>query len=302
MSSKLTRSMLALTLALVAATGVLVHQLRVQARRADSATRVVSSLAREVAELRQESPPLAEPMTAVNPAPSTLAIEKSPASGDDASPGTYVAGASSVGKWVAADANLVTRQLYAPLLEQFSVTPQQKEELISLLAAEREAATSTPHHPGSEPAIHERTDKIAAVIGYENVQLLEIFESKLVDYGQAQKLGAELATAGYPITSNQREQLVDLLASERARTTRDAQLAAARSAKDLEKAMQRKNEYEHRVLEGAGVFLSQDQIKLLESVYATRSARRAMAVDAQQQRASGGRGSGTTSLWYPPDQ
>jgi hypothetical protein len=297
------RFSLGLILALLAVCALLVHELRVQTKRADAAIRTVRSLEQDVARLREDLNDRrdAERLPSVSQAPALARPPDSDGIADrsDHALEPVVASPSNVRKWVAADAYVITRQLYGPLLERLSLTSQQKEDLLALLAAEREDGTSTPHSNGSPPKSHERIENIASVIGYPNLQSFETFESKLAEYAQAQELGSQLTTAGQPMTESQRQQFVDLLASERARTVMDTQSTKMSSVDDLEEMMKRKDDYERRVLEGAAIFLSRDQTKLLEELYASRSARRAMAVDVQRKRSAN---SSDGPLWYPPDQ
>lgn len=192
------------------------------------------------------------------------------------------------------------RLSYSLLLDELDLPSRQKEALLSFLMEDQIAGTTTGCRRGVVTDESERAGRIADIIGGSKCQQFLGLERYIFIYGEAQRIGALLERKGVPITSTQREKLLEVLVDAQRESKRLAASEAERgSIGHLEDRLLQKDEFERHVLVQAPNVLSPEQVGFLSEQYNYLSYERAHALHLQQREERADPTSKDKPLWYP---
>lgn len=188
------------------------------------------------------------------------------------------------------DATDTIRRRYALLLEDLSLSPEEKERMLALLIEDEVASTSTPYRQGQAVEKDEQSRRIAAIIGDERLQQFRELESNLGAYGEVQKIDSLLQTNGVPLTDHQRDGLLEIVAG----ALKD--YAAMPKSTDVERGsiesaqgnIARIADYERHVMELVPSVLTEEQVVYLDEQYQYMAYWRANAIEQQKRAAADG--------------
>lgn len=196
------------------------------------------------------------------------------------------------------EATQAVRDSYALLLEDLDLTAREKDALLALLIEIQVAGATTPYTHGRSMNEHERSDRIATIIGDGKLQEFLALERSVAAYAEVQKIGAVLRQNDAPLTGTQREGLLKILVQ-----MRDEYPAPAldNSIESLERALAQKDEYQRHVTELAPSVLSPNQVTYMFEQYQYMSYQRATALEVQKQWRADHPGEEGLPLFRPAD-
>ncbi len=189
---------------------------------------------------------------------------------------------------------------YSLLLEQLDLPPREKDALISFLIEDLIARTRTRYASGIGMDEHERSNRIAAIIGDSKLQQFLALEHNLSEYREVQKVQSMLQQNDIPLSDTERDGLLEILVDvrEQDRVMPGAD-AKRRTIESLQHTLDQMDEYERLVLELAPSVLSAKQVEYLFERYQALSYRRANALE-HQRKARANNPDENLPLWYPP--
>lgn len=196
------------------------------------------------------------------------------------------------------------REAYSLLLEHLDLAPREKDVLLELLIEDRIAGTmiysrGKAINEGKAMNEHERSNRIAAIIGYPKLQQFLALERNLFEYAEVQRIGSLLQQNGVPLTDTQRDGLFKILVETRGQyKTMPPSDAKRGSIESLEHRLSQQDEYGRHVLELAPSVLSPKQAQYLSEQYQYLSYQRADALEAQR-KARADHTIEDGPVWYP---
>ena len=202
-------------------------------------------------------------------------------------------------KMVREEATRDTQKIYSILLEGLELTPSEKDALLSFLTEDLMANTRTRHSSGKGMDQHERSKRIAAIIGESKLQQFLVLERNRREYAEVQKMSSMLQQKGAPLTTTQRDGLLRILVDVRVQV--NAMPTADAKPQSIESHQHRLNqiaEYERLVLELASSVLTPRQVQYMFEQYQALSYKRTDVLEIQK-RARAGSASEEVPLWYP---
>ncbi len=166
---------------------------------------------------------------------------------------------------------MLVRREYSPLFEMLNLSQQQEDDFLDVLVAERVVEMSPAEYRATRAKRErERTEKIAAILGLDKVQVYEDFLQNLTEHTRVTQIGMQLDAAGAPLSKQQREYLVQLLIAERERVPQPSKVKPIMTKSDVEREFDWMADQDRRVREGAASVLSPLQLKYLNEVQTAR--------------------------------
>jgi hypothetical protein len=200
-------------------------------------------------------------------------------------PRTNFVDADTDRKMVREEATLDIQRVYPFLLEGLDLTASETDALLSFLIEDLIARTRTRYASGIGMDEHERSNKIAAIIGDFKLQQFLALERNRREYSEIQKVGSMLQEKGVPLSDTQRDELLKILVTTRNQI--DPMLpvdSKHRSMETFELILTLEDDYDRLVMELAPSVLSSKQVEYLFERYQTMSYKRAYALEWQKQQ------------------
>ncbi|MBN1240019.1 MAG: hypothetical protein JXB36_16065, partial [Gammaproteobacteria bacterium] len=187
------------------------------------------------------------------------------------------------------DVTREVRATYALLFEHLGLTPLEKDALFELLAEDELARTWLDDKAplGNPMDEHERSSRIAAIIGDAKLHEFSALERNAPSYWEVGVIGALLERNGVPLTAAQRDGLFEILMDVRDRVS-PSPAGKILSIESLERAVTQINEYQRHVVELAPSVLSPEQVVYLHGRYQDMSYRRFQDIERKRQEAADG--------------
>lgn len=190
--------------------------------------------------------------------------------------------------------------VYPLLIRDLGLTSDQQDALLSLLIEAEIAATRTYYSSGK--GMHDRSNRIAAIVGESKLQQFLALERHIVEYVEVQQVGSMLQEKDVPLTPTQRDGLLRILVDVREEIG-DPQPPAEdmnpRSIEFLEHTLEQMHEYQRLVLELAASVLSTKQVEHLFKRYQALSHQQAYALETQRKARADDPTNEDRLLWYP---
>jgi hypothetical protein len=181
------------------------------------------------------------------------------------------------------------RMMYGDITKELGLSPQDTEQLLELLtdrqmdmaaAGMQSLDPNDPNQANNKDRLAENAkryeDQIKAVLGEDKFKSLKSYEASMGDRFMLQQFEGQFGAAGAPLEANQKQQLLDLMREERAKTPSDLNLAnssnpgkqmeALRNPETMNQFMASQEAFQKRVLERSRQFLNADQVGALEKV------------------------------------
>ncbi|HSC13938.1 MAG TPA: hypothetical protein VLI71_02425 [Gammaproteobacteria bacterium] len=177
------------------------------------------------------------------------------------------------------------RDSYSLLLEDLDVPAEQKKDLeallIDMLVEGMWTATSTFEIRGREIPQQERYERIADVIGDQNLLRFLELEQNSRAYWETQMIASLLRRNDLPLTKTQRDGVFDILVEVNARYPHSSPPADVddESVEWIEHVLMTHEEHDRHVMELAPTVLSQDQVVRLFAKYQSMSRERVDSVE-----------------------
>jgi hypothetical protein len=176
------------------------------------------------------------------------------------------------------------RDSYSLLLEDLDISPRAKEGLQALLIDMQVESTwsgaRTYEIRGREISQRERYERIAAVIGDENLPRFLALEENAFEYAETQRISGLLARRDAPLTHAQRDGLFRILVEVRSESPLQPPLD---SIENLERIVRHLDDYQRHVTELAPSVLSGSQVAYVFEIFQNRSRLRADDLERQKQ-------------------
>jgi hypothetical protein len=181
------------------------------------------------------------------------------------------------------------RMMYGDLAKELGLSPQDAEQLLELLtdrqmemaaAGMQSLDQNDPNQASAKERLAENTkryeEQIKAMLGEDKFKSLQSYEASIGDRFMLQQFEGQFGASGAPLEGNQKQQLLDLMREERAKTPPNLNLANSRNPTQQMEALKNpemvnqfvtsQQEFHQRVLERSRQFLNADQIGALEKV------------------------------------
>lgn len=181
------------------------------------------------------------------------------------------------------------RMMYGELIKQLNLDPQKAEELLDILADRQLDLASAgmnaldKNNPDRKEQMARNEEKsrlydeqLKAALGEDNFATMKEFEKSMGDRMMLQQFEGTFASSGAPLEPTQKDQLLQLMAAERAKmpaklnltnnTNASEQVEAIQSDESVAQIMNAQKDFQGRVLAGARQFLSPEQLQALEKV------------------------------------
>lgn len=202
-------------------------------------------------------------------------------------------------KEVREDATRDIQRIYPLLLKGLDLTPSEKDALLSFLIEDLIAKTRTSYSSGIGMDEHERSNRIAAIIGDSKLQQFLALEQNLSSYRDVGRVGHFLGQNGAPLTDAQQDGMLENFIEVRDQLEwMPPADVERRSIESLEHKLTQEDEYDRLVLELAPSVLSPKQVQYLFERYQALSYRRANALEFQR-NARADNPDENRALWYP---
>lgn len=193
------------------------------------------------------------------------------------------------------------QEVYPLLISDLELTSSQQDVLLSLLIEAEIAATRTSYSSGKGMDEHERSNRIAAIIGDSKLQQFLALERYREEYAEIQKVRSMLQQKEVPLTDPQRDGLLEILVDVREQVeTKPPADMNHRSIEYLQYRLDQMDEYERLVMELAPSVLSAKQVGYLFERYQALSYARAYALEVQRKARADDPMNEDLPLWYPP--
>lgn len=175
-------------------------------------------------------------------------------------------------------ATLEIRDSYTLLFDDIGLSPDEQDELFAFLVEARIAGMWTPYQDGKTMDPDERSNRIAALIGYTRLQQFLALERNVASYAEVGHIETMLARKGAPITETQRDELFQMLVGTRHGLSIPPDVESG-SIESLEYRVAQLDERERHVIELAPSVLSPQQVVYLHARYQDCSYKRASFLD-----------------------
>ena len=196
-------------------------------------------------------------------------------------------------KMMKSQMGMVTKMQYADLARMLKLSPQEAEQVMTLLSERTQAmaeesfkamgsgnldAAAQKEMAAKSEAIKKDYDqKIKAVMGEGKYGELQTYEKSLGDRMMLAQFDQQFASSGSPLQSAQKDQLLSIMADERAKSPpRDFDTTGLNPGKGadlfnneaaMERFLQQELDYQQRVLRRAPGALGPDQVNALQQAF-----------------------------------
>lgn len=191
-------------------------------------------------------------------------------------------------RFIRETATSYVHQIYPLLIRDFDLTANQQDALLELLIESVIAHSKSAFTSGQDMDEHERTSRIAAIIGETKLQQLLAREQNREEYAEIHRVQSMLQSRGVPLTDSQRVGLLDILVEVRKQI--DYQLPADMDRKSFETfqyKIDRMDDYERLVLELTPSLLSSKQVEYVFERYQALSEKRVLSLELQRRLVAG---------------
>jgi hypothetical protein len=191
--------------------------------------------------------------------------------------------------------HLQTRIAYRELAREMSLSPQNAEQLMDLLAEQHMKIIDDTEHPSVDPVlrtilrsqIRQTTEaEIAELLGPASFKQFERFRHTLGEREQLRAIGEQLDAVNLSLGPQQYERLLAILIEEARAVTYPASAAHLPAAQSIERQNDWLRDYERRVTSRAAVVLSHAQLRHLDDYFDRQSVvrqRNALALNARRE-------------------
>jgi hypothetical protein len=177
------------------------------------------------------------------------------------------------------------QRVYPFLLKGLDLTPSEKDALLSFLIEDLISKTKTFYSSGIGMDEHERSNRIAAIIGHSKLQQFLALERNLSSYRDLGRVGLAFQQNGVPLTDAQQDGLLEIFIDVRDQFEwMPPADVDRRSIEVFEHRLTYEDDYDRHVLELAPSVLSPKQVEYLFERYQALSYRRAQALEWHKQR------------------
>ena len=256
-----------------------------------------------IALFQQESEALRKQLAGGGAAPgesageATASAADSNAGGGKPGPGNFMKGMAKMmqdpdmKKMIRSQQAMGVRMMYGDLAKELGLSPDEATQVMELLTERQlgmaakgmelmggEAADEAKLAEAGEAAKASREEfdqQLRGVLGEERMKKLENYERTLGDRMALQQYQQSLAASGTPITDQQRDGLLEIMADERLKTPPNpleannkdmaAQIKAMQSGEGLDQFVQSTQDFNQRVLTRVRSILNPDQVNAFES-------------------------------------
>jgi len=214
------------------------------------------------------------------------------ANSDDESPAvnearrnSNMADEEATAKWVREDLTREVPEDYSLLLKHLGLTLSEEESLLQFLIEDEIARTRTRYSDGIGMDEHERSARIAEIIGDAKLQQFLALENNLGEYKEVQYVQSALQEKGVPLTDTQQDRLLKIVIDTREQidTNLPAHLKPG-SMEALEHRLNQIDENDRLVVELASSVLSVKQVEYVFERNQAHSYRRADILEWHKQR------------------
>jgi hypothetical protein len=214
------------------------------------------------------------------------------ANSDDESPAvnearrnSNMADEEATAKWVREDLTREVPEDYSLLLKHLGLTLSEEESLLQFLIEDEIARTKTRYSDGIGMDEHERSARIAEIIGDAKLQQFLALENNLGEYKEVQYVQSALQEKGVPLTDTQQDRLLKIVIDTREQidTNLPAHLKPG-SMEALEHRLNQIDENDRLVVELASSVLSVKQVEYVFERNQAHSYRRADILEWHKQR------------------
>lgn len=173
----------------------------------------------------------------------------------------------------------MARREFGMLFEMLRLSPQQEDEFLEVVVADRMADPSIAELRANRAKWErERNDKLNAIVGYEKSPIFEGYLRNIEEHTRVAQIGMQLDVAGAPLSKEQKTYLVQLLVAERERVPQPSTEKAITTKADIDRELDWMADQDRRVREGAASMLSSAQVRYLDEVNEARLAKRRVAL------------------------
>lgn len=188
-------------------------------------------------------------------------------------------------KWVREETTREVREDYSLLIEHLDLSSSEREALLKFLIEDAIARTKTPYSDGIGMDEHERSARIAEVIGDAKLQQFLALERSLGEYREVQYVQSMLQQKGVPLTEAQRDGLLKILIDVREQIDMKRPAHIKRGTiESLEHTLSQLDDYDRLVTELAPSVLSAKQVEYMFERNQVHSYRRANRLEWDKQR------------------
>lgn len=204
---------------------------------------------------------------------------------NDARRNTNSADEASTREWVREETTREVREDYSILLEHLGLTSGERNALLEFLIEDAIANTRTRYSDGIGMDEHERSARIAAIVGDAKRQQFLALERNLGEYRETQLVQSMLQQKDVALTEAQRDAFLKILIDVREQVDmkRPAHIEPG-SMESLEHRLNEINEYDRLALELASSVLSAKQVEYMFERNQAHSYRRADVLEWHKQR------------------
>jgi hypothetical protein len=198
---------------------------------------------------------------------------------------TNSADEASTREWVREETTREVRADYSILLEHLGLTPGERNALLEFLIEDAITNTKTRYSDGIGMDEHERSARIAAIVGDAKLQQLLALERNLGEYRETQLVQSMLQQKDVALTEAQRDAFLKVLIDvrEQVDTNLPAHLKPG-SMEALEHRLNQIDENDRLALELASSVLSAKQVEYVFERNQAHSYRRADILEWHKQR------------------
>lgn len=189
-------------------------------------------------------------------------------------------------------------EAYSLLLEKLNLTEEQYAAIEAFLVKEAllsgRSSTSGPNPMNEE----DRFGILQSILGPTKLKQFLKWEQYRNQFGEAQQFQALLEEQDAPMSSDQRDDFLDVLIAIQEKMGETSGSPDLAPIEHLEDQLDRIDEYERLVIEMAPSLLSAKQVDILFQQYQTRSYDRARVLENHKKAIAAG--DEDEPLWYPP--
>ena len=199
---------------------------------------------------------------------------------------------------------------YGALIQELRLSAKDGDRFLDLLVAqqERDNDASEQNRSADRASVEqarldmkrEHEAEIEALLGAEGSRTYGEYLRTLGSRMRVSQLGEQLGARGVPLSVEQRQILIALMAEEWERVPAPDHPSDGGTLDDLKKTLNWLDDYERRVRERAATTLSSQQVKFLGDQQALQAATRHSALEMQRQARLAGLSTGV-GFWYPAD-
>jgi len=178
------------------------------------------------------------------------------------------------------------QDVYSLLIRDFDLTSSQNDALMSLLIEGEIAATRTFYSSGEGMDELERSNRIAAIIGEQELQEFLALERSREEYEEIAKVQSMLKKRDTPLTDAQLDGLLEKMVEVRQQLGRNQPAGDISPVEFVEYRIDQEDEFDRLVLELAPSVLSATQVDYLFELYQAQSYQRAHILEVQKRAIS----------------